>query len=118
MQQIPVNLGGYKLTIVETPAMKTRTVDGREEFVTDRRTGATMFEVSLFAKQRVTEAGQKAPKGEEIKVTLATDPGEGFEEDTRVELVGATVSPYSFKNDKGETVSGISFKALGLKPLD
>ncbi|GAA0614329.1 hypothetical protein GCM10010174_34980 [Kutzneria viridogrisea] len=117
MQQIPVNLNGYKLIVVEAPAMKTRQVDGRDELVTDRRTGATLFEVSLFARQR-PEPGQKAAKGEEIKVTLATDPGEGFEEDTRVELVGATVSPYSFKNDKGETVSGIAFRALGLKPLD
>jgi hypothetical protein len=34
-------------------------------------------------KQRVA-AGERAPKGEEIKVTLATDPGPGFDEDTRV----------------------------------
>ena len=115
MQQIPVNLGGYKLMVTEEPAMKTRTVDGRDEIVTDRE-GLTQFVVGLFAKQRPA-AGQKAPKGEEIKVTLTADPGEGFEDGSYVELIDATVTPYSFKNDKGETVSGIAFKAAGLKPV-
>jgi hypothetical protein len=55
-------------------------------------------------------------KGEEIRVTLETDPGEGFEEGQLVELIGARVSPYSFKNGRGETVSGMAFAAAGLKP--
>src|SRR5690348_11333192 len=109
MRNIPVNLGGYRLMVTEAPVMKTREEDGRVETVTDRD-GATLFTVSLFAKQ-------KGEKGEEIKVTLATDPGETFEEGDLVELVNATLSPYSFKNAKGETVSGIAFRAMGLKPV-
>ena len=47
MQQIPVNLAGYKLMVTEEPAMKTRTVDGRDEIVTDRE-GLTQFVFGLF----------------------------------------------------------------------
>ncbi len=112
MRDIPVMLNGYKLTVVEPPVPKTRENDrGVQEVVVDR-SGVTVFVVSLFAKQRV-EVGQRAPKGEEIKVTLATDPGPGFDEDVRVELVSATISPYEIVSDRG-TISGISFKALGL----
>ena len=71
--------------------------------------------VSLFAKLKV-QPGQRAPKGEEIKVTLATDPGEGFEEDTRVELIAPMLNAYSIEGPRG-TVSGVAFKAMGLKPL-
>jgi phage tail sheath gpL-like len=108
MRDIPVNLGGFKLRVAEEPTMKMREKDGQAQPVTVD--GVTQFTVSLFAKR----AGQK---GEEIKVTLATDPGEGFGEGDLVELIDATVSPYSFKNSQGETVSGIAFKAAGLTPL-
>ena len=52
-------------------------------------------------------------------MTLDADPGEGFSEDdmTRVELIDPRVSPYSFKNDKNETVSGVAWGAAGMKPL-
>lgn len=116
MRDIPVMLGGYKLTVVEPPTPKTRDDGtGRPVVVTDRD-GVTQFVVSLFAKLR-TPAGQRAPKGEEIKVTLATDPGEGFDEDTRVELIDARLNAYQIDSPDGRTVSGISFKATGLKPV-
>src|ERR1700716_4159682 len=80
MRNIPVNLTGYRLTIAEEPEMKMRKDDkGREEVVTDRE-GSPKFVVSLFAKV-------KGEKGEEIRVTLDADPGEGFVDDTRVELI-------------------------------
>jgi hypothetical protein len=111
MRNIPVNLTGYRLTIAEAPEMKMRKDEkGREEVVTDRE-GSPKFVVSLFAKV-------KGEKGEEIRVTLDADPGEGFVDDTRVELISPRVSPYSFKNDRGETVSGVAFSALGLKPVE
>jgi phage tail sheath gpL-like len=109
MRDIPVVLTGWRLMVTEEPALKTREVDGASEIVTDRD-GVSQFVVSVFAKS-------KGQKGEEIRVTLSTDPGEGFEDGTLVELVGATVSPYSFKNAKGETVSGLAWRAVGLKPL-
>ncbi|GDY28766.1 hypothetical protein [Gandjariella thermophila] len=108
MRDIPVNLGGFKLRITEEPSMKMRERDGQKEPVTVD--GVRQFTVSLFAKR----PGQK---GEEIRVTLPADPGEGFEEGDLVELIDATVSPYSFTNGRGETVSGMAFKAAGLKPL-
>ncbi len=115
MRDIPVVLDGYKLTVVDPPAPKTREDDnGVVQVVTDRE-GATQFVVSLFAKLRV-ERGQRSPKGEEIKVTLMTDPGEGFEEDTRVELIAPVLNAYEITGARG-TVSGVAFKAMGLKPL-
>jgi hypothetical protein len=49
-------------------------------------------------------------------VTLATDPGEGFGEDVRVELLDAKLNPYQIDNGQGRISSGIAFKAMGLKP--
>ncbi|WP_208824982.1 hypothetical protein [Pseudonocardia alni] len=114
MRDLPVVLDGYKLTVVEPPAPKTRQdANGAEVPVTDRD-GVTQFVVSLFAKLQV-QAGQRAPKGEEIKVTLTTDPGEGFGEDARVQLIDPKINPYSIESPDGRTVSGIAFKAMGLK---
>ena len=115
MRDIPVMLSGYKLTVVDPPAPKMRE-DGRGGWmpVTDRQ-GVTQFVVSLFAKLRV-QPGERAPKGEEIKVTLATDPGPGFDEDTRVELVDPRINPYQIDSPDGRSISGLAFKAVGLKP--
>ena len=49
-------------------------------------------------------------------MTLATDPGEGFGEDTRVELVDARINAYQMETADGRVMSGIAFKAVGLKP--
>ena len=112
MRDIPVMLNGYKLTVVEPPMPKVRE-DGT---VITNREGVTQFVVSLFAKLRV-EPGQRAPKGEEIKVTLEADPGPGFGEDDRVELVNARLNAYQLDTPDGRTVAGISFKAVGLTPV-
>jgi len=116
MRDIPVVLNGYKLTVVEPPAPKTRDDGSGQPVVVTDRDGVTQFVVSLFAKLR-TQPGQRAPKGEEIKVTLATDPGDGFGEDTRVELIDPRLNAYQIDSPDGRTVSGISFKAMGLKPV-
>lgn len=108
MRDIPVNLGGYKLMVTEEPTQKTRERDGVTEFVTDRE-GASLFVVSLFAKT-------KGQRGEEIRVTLESDPGE-VEDGAVVELINARLNHYEFVNSQGEKVSGISFKAAGLKPV-
>ncbi|MEY8040562.1 hypothetical protein AB8O55_14245 [Saccharopolyspora cebuensis] len=82
--------------------------------MTDRQ-GVHQFVVSLFAKRRV-QPGEFAGKGDEIKVTLTADPGEGFEEGTYVELVNATVSHWETQNGDRYR-SGLSFRADGLTPL-
>ena len=115
MRVLPVMLSGYKCTVVDPPGPKTRDDgSGNQVTVTDRN-GVVQFVVSLFVKQRV-EPGQRAPKGEEIKVTLATDPGPGFDEDTRVELVEPRINSYQIDSPDGRSISGLAFKALGLKP--
>ncbi len=116
LRDLPVVLDQYKLTIVEPPAPKMREDDkvkGRLVPVTDAQ-GAQMFVVSLFAKLQVPP-GQRAPKGEEIKVTLECDPGDGFHEDMRVALHNPRINAYQMENN-GRVSSGISFKAAGLAP--
>ena len=116
MRDLPVVLSGYKCTVVDPPGPKTRDDgSGNQVTVTDRN-GVVQFVVSLFIKQRV-EPGQRAPKGEEIKVTLATDPGPGFDEDTRVELVEPRINSYQIDSPDGRSISGLAFKAVGLKPV-
>ncbi len=116
MQNLPVVMSGYKLMVVEPPTRKMREDErGNLVPVTDRD-GTAQFVVSLFAKLAVGP-GQRAPKGEEIKVTLTADPGEGIYEDMRVELIEPRVSPYQVEN-RGRVSSGLSFKAAGLKPAD
>ncbi len=116
MRDLPVMLNGYKLTVVEPPAPKMRE-DGNGALVpVTNRDGVTQFVVSVFAKLRVG-AGERAPKGEEIKVTLETDPGEGFEEDARVELVAPRINAYQIEQGQGRVLSGLAFKALGLTPV-
>ena len=112
MRNLPVLMTEFKLTVVDPPMPKVRE-DGTA--VTNRE-GVTQFVVSLFAKLR-TQPGVRAPKGEEIKVTLETDPGAGFEEDDRVELISPRISAYQLDTPDGRTLSGISFKAMGLKPV-
>ncbi|ANY05561.1 hypothetical protein [Pseudonocardia sp. HH130630-07] len=116
MRDIPVVLDGYKITVVEPPAPKVRQdANGAEVPVTDRD-GVMQFVVSVFAKLQV-QPGQRAPKGEEIKVTLETDPGEGFPEDARVALVEPRINPYSIDSGDGRTISGVAFKAKALRPM-
>jgi len=112
LKNIPVNLQGYKLMVTEAPTIKMYEDEETREMkpVVDRVTGATQFVVSLFAKKRPQE-GQYAEKGEEIKVTLTADPGEGFEEGTYVQLIDATTSLWE-RNGR----AGLSFKANGLTP--
>ena len=115
MRDLPVLLSGYRCTVVDPPCPKTRDDGtGNQVTVTDRD-GVVQFVVSLFVKQRA-QPGQRTPKGEEIKVTLATDPGPGFDEDTRVELVEPRINSYQIDSADGRSISGLAFKALGLKP--
>jgi hypothetical protein len=114
LKNIPANMQGYKLMITEAPQAKMReNEDGVPEIVTDRQ-GVQQFVVSLFAKRK-TEPGQYAEKGEEIKVTLTADPGEGFEEGSYVQLIDATMSHWQNERN-GRFSSGISFRANGLTP--
>jgi hypothetical protein len=114
-KDIPALLDGYKLTVVEPPAIKMREDNGREVQVTDRN-GTLQFVVSVFAKQRASAPGQRVAKGEEVKVTLETDPGPGFEEGSQVALIDPRVSFYEMTTN-GRTNAGLAWKARGLSPV-
>src|SRR3954447_18655833 len=114
IRDIPVVLSGFRCTVVDPPRPKTRDDGSGGQVVVTDRNGVTQFVVALFVKQRVA-AGERSPKGEEIKVTLATDPGPGFDEDTRVELLDPRINSYQIDSPDGRSISGLAFKALGLK---
>ncbi|MEU0532968.1 hypothetical protein [Amycolatopsis tolypomycina] len=115
MQDIPFVSSGYRFMVTEAPTMKMREVKGELQPATDRD-GVPAFVVMLFAKPREAVNGRRA-KGEEIKVTLPADPGDGFEEGTYVELISPVLNTYQVTNDEGRiTGSGLWFKAMGLKP--
>jgi hypothetical protein len=117
MKDIAFIATNYKFMITEEPAMKTREnkKTGEFETVVDRD-GVTQFVVMLFAKPR-PQPGQRVGKGEEIKVNLASDPGDGFAEGSYVELINPVLNTYEMTNDEGRiTGSGLWFKAEGLKP--
>jgi hypothetical protein len=115
IKNLQVLLSNYRCTIVDPPCPKTKDDGNGGEVVVVDRNGVTQFVVALFLKA-IAGPGERAPKGEEIKVTLATDPGPGFEEDTRVELIGPRINSYQIDTDDGRSISGLAFKALGLKP--
>lgn len=117
MRNVPVNLGGFKCVVTEAPAMKMRQDEKTGELVPVLGWGEVQqFVVALFMKRLPSGDGRPVGKGEEVRVTLATDPGDGFEEGMRVELIEPTVSSWGLKDDRGNVTSGLSFKAAGLKP--
>lgn len=118
MQDIPANVTGtHSLMVTELPTMKMRTKDGKEEPVINKHTGAPEFVLMLFAKPIVPDENGRFGKGEEIKVNLTADPGEGFTPGTYVELLDLVVNTYQMRNDKGQiTASGLWFRAAGVKP--
>ncbi|MFD7657904.1 hypothetical protein ACFV4N_28360 [Actinosynnema sp. NPDC059797] len=111
LSNIPVLLDGYTLQITEVPTLKMRMDEQtKQEVPATDRDGAQLFVVRLFAKPPAGPSGRRG-KGDEIAVTLTTDPGDGFEEGDRVDLVDPTVSMWS--NDFG---AGLSFRAVALVP--
>ncbi|MFI7022785.1 hypothetical protein ACIBMZ_08725 [Micromonospora sp. NPDC049900] len=107
MRNIPVNLAGFKLRVVEEPAIKTD-MEGR--VLTAYGTDEPLYVMGVFAKPVATEDGHRG-KGEELKVTLSVNP-QGVEEGDLVELIGATVSHW-----ERDGRSGLTWKAQGVKPL-
>ena len=112
MRNIPVLLEGYKLQVTEAPVVKTFEQDGRQVVSTDRD-GVQLYVVSLFVKPLPNPQTGRAGKGEEIKVTLETDPGEGIEEGDRVELINARIS---FWEVDGR--AGLAWRASGITPVN
>lgn len=110
MKNMPIVLNGYRLMLTELPTLKTREVGGQTEVVIDRETKAQLFVATLFMKAR-------GEKGEEVRVTLETDPGDGFDEGDIVDLVDPRASFYSFRNDKGGITAGVAYRATGLTKI-
>jgi hypothetical protein len=103
--------------VTEAPAVKMREVNGQQIPVLDRDTQQEQYVVVLFAKPK-PQPGQRAGKGEEIRVNLPAAPAEEVEEGDYVELVNLVINTYEMRGEDGRiTASGMWFKADGLKPL-
>lgn len=111
MRNIPVLLDGFKFVVVEPVGPKMVEKDGRQTVAVDKQTNATLFLVVLFAKPLPDPETGRAGKGEEIKVTLETDPGEEITEGMRVELINPRVTHW-----ENEGRSGLSWRASGVTP--
>ncbi|MFG1881114.1 hypothetical protein [Micromonospora sp. NPDC049102] len=107
MRNIPVNMSGFKLRVVEEPSIKA---DQDGKVLTAYGTSDPLYTVAVFAKPVATEDGYRG-KGEELKITLSADPGQ-IDEGDLVELIGATVSHW-----ERDGKSGLSWKAKGVKPV-
>ncbi|GAA2509941.1 hypothetical protein [Pilimelia columellifera] len=107
MRNIPVNLAGFKLRVVEEPSIK---VDQEGKVSTAYGTDEPLYTVGVFAKPAATDDGYRG-KGEELRVTLSANPT-GVQEGDLVELIGATVSHW-----ERDGRSGLTWKAQGLKPI-
>lgn len=105
MRNIPVNLGGYKLRVVEEPAVKT---DPEGQVITAYGTNDPVYTIAVFAKPVATDEGYRG-KGEELKITLTMDPGQ-IDEGELVELLAPTVSHW-----ERDGRSGLTWKAQGVK---
>lgn len=110
LKNIPVLLNGYKLQVTEEPTVKMRQDDQGNEIVATDFQGATQYVIYVFAKP-LDENGKPRGKGEEIKVTVETEPGD-VDGGDRVEFVNPRVSHW--QNDFG---TGLSWKATGVKPV-
>jgi len=118
LQNIPANLGGFRLMVTEAPAVKMREAkDGTVTPVVDRDTLAEQYVVVLFAKPKPV-AGKRAGKGEEIRVNLPGAPADEIEEGDYVELINLVINTYEMRGEDGKiSASGMWFKADGLKPV-
>ena len=118
MQDIPINLGGFRLMITEAPAMKMREDKNGDLEPVVNKDGEPQYVVALFAKSREGRNGRPG-KGEEIRVNLGSnDPGDGFDEGTYVELISAVANTYEMRGEDGKiTSAGMWFKAEGLKSV-
>jgi hypothetical protein len=116
LRNIPVELSGHKVLVTEAPTVKTREgSDGERVVVVDRQTQATQYVVVLFVKPRPNADGY-AGKGDEIKCTLETDPGDVVSDGDLVELINPRVSHWENEID-GRVMSGLAWRATGIKPV-
>ena len=112
MQKCPIEVGHYKFRLLDDPTLKMKKIkkDGKVigEEAAAGPNGEALYEVRLYARSRQKIMfGEK--DSEEMKVTLPV-PCEDVQEDDLVELVGLTMSTYSFTTANGK-VSGVSYEA-------
>lgn len=117
LNNLPIILSGYRVMVSEAPAIKMRREGETEVPVIDRTTNQPAYIVELLVKP-VARPGERAGKGEVIRVTLPYAPAEEIEDGDYVELVNPTVSYYEVEDRvTGRKNSGLSFRAETLKPV-
>ncbi|WP_043661334.1 hypothetical protein [Thermocrispum municipale] len=118
MRDIPVVTSGYTFMVTGEPEGKTNP-DGSPYRPKDRNDVELdqPFVVMLLAKPKPVPGQPRRKDGEEIKVNLPCDPGEGFDLGTFVELINPVINTFEMRDDDGRiSNAGIWWKADGLKP--
>ncbi|MER5392441.1 hypothetical protein [Saccharopolyspora sp. NPDC002686] len=115
LRNIPVMLEGYRLMVLEEPEVKMRKNEKTGEFepVTDFE-GAPQFVISVHAKPHKKADGTRAGKGDEIRVTLETEPQDEIPDGAIVEFINPRISHWENELN-GRTMSGLAWKATGVK---
>jgi hypothetical protein len=116
LQNLPVNLEGYKLMVTEAPELKMFMKDGQQQVATVYGTGEPIYVISVFAKAKEAGASGKRLRGEEIRVELTNEPEEAIEEGSYVSFVRPTVSVTDFTPDGGDRFVGQKFRASSVVP--
>lgn len=112
MRNIPVSLEGFTLLTGEAPTVKMVEEKGKPPVAAvDRRTGETLYTVSLMVISPVDGATGRRPKPTVITVTLECDPGDAVTEGMRVELIDPRVSHW-----ENEGRSGLAWRAQAVVP--
>jgi hypothetical protein len=113
MRNIPVLLEGFTLmTGMEAPSMKMVEEKGKPSVpAVDKRTGQTLYTVTLMVMGPVDGATGRRPKPTVITVTLECDPGDTVGMGMLVELVDPRVSFWE-KDDR----SGLAWRAQAIVP--
>lgn len=118
MRDIPAQTSGYTFMVTGEPEGKTNE-DGSPYRPKDREGNRREqpFSVLLMAKPKPVPGEPRRKDGEEIKVNLPRDPGEGFDPGTFVELLNPVLNTFEMRDDEGRiSNAGIWWKADGLKP--
>lgn len=119
MRDIPAQTSGYTFMVTGEPEGKTNE-DGSPYRPKDREGNLREqpFMVLLLAKAKPVPGEPRRKDGEEIKVNLPRNPGEGFDPGVFVELISPVLNTFEMRDpEKGHiTNAGIWWKADGLKP--
>lgn len=115
MKNAPIEMGHYKLRVVEPAALKMKAIYKDNQRVGEEPAvgpnGEALYEAVLYIRARQADQYNRKDS-EEIKVELA-QPCEDIDEDDVVELVGSRITTKTYSRD-GRQVLKLEYLADGM----